>query len=105
MRQKFDAGLQVPLALGGVVAGLVLDVLYARLRPHLSAPRTLQIFVALVPAVTTAASILALTAASGVWWSIHLWAGAVVLAAATGWLLSLLAAPAPSISTSSQPTA
>ena len=91
MRQKYDAGLQVPLALAGLLAGGSVDLLYARLRSSLPAAWAIQTFTALVPALVTAASVLGLAAAQGVWWTIHLWAGAVVLAAATGWLVSLVA--------------
>ncbi len=31
----------------------------------------------------------------GVWWPVHLWAGTPLVAGLTGWLLSLLAVPAP----------
>jgi len=29
----------------------------------------------------------------GVWWQIHLWAGGIVLAGVTGWLVSYLIVP------------
>jgi hypothetical protein len=100
MRQKYDGGLQVPLALAAVLAGAAADLLYARLRPSFGRPGHLRAFVALVPATVTAAMIVAVAASQGVWWTIHLWAGAVVLAAAVGWLIAYLAtppAPAPAL--------
>ena len=94
MRQKYDGGLQVPLAISGVLAGAALDVVYARMRTRLSSPPRQQLFVALVPALATAATILAVATVQGVWWTLHLWAGAVVLSAATGWLIAFFATPA-----------
>jgi ABC-type amino acid transport system permease subunit len=74
---------------------VVADVLNLWLRPGRSSAAALRAFSALVPAVATGASIAALSTTQGVWWTIHLWAGAVVLAAATGWLLAYLATSAP----------
>jgi hypothetical protein len=91
MRQKFGPSTQLPLAVAGLLTGVVADLLSARLRPSWSAPGSLRAFAALVPAVATAASILALAAAQGTWWTVHLWTGAIVLAAGTGWLVGFLA--------------
>ncbi|HEV7662573.1 MAG TPA: hypothetical protein VGQ62_03485, partial [Chloroflexota bacterium] len=103
MRQKYDVGVQVPLAVAGVLSGVVADLLNVWLRPGQS-NSALRAFAALVPAVATAASILALAMTQGVWWSIHLWAGAVVLAGATGWLLAYLvtSAPAPTAASATE---
>ena len=95
MRQKYDVGIQVPLALAGILTGVAADLLNAWLRPGRSTAAALRTFGALVPAVATGASILALSTTQGVWWTIHLWAGAVILAAATGWLLAYLATSTP----------
>jgi hypothetical protein len=95
MRQKYDAGMQLPLAIAGFAAGAVIDVLYARMRASFASPGALQAFGALVPTLTTAASMLAIAVVQGTWWTIHLWTGAVVAAAATGWLLTFVASSAP----------
>jgi hypothetical protein len=93
MRQKYDAGMQVPLAIGGVATGVAADALHAWLRPAQAEIGSARLFGTLLPAVATAASLVAVGAAAGVWWTVHLWAGAVVLAAATGWLIAFLATP------------
>jgi hypothetical protein len=93
MRQKYDAGFQLPLAVAGLLAGALADLLQARLRPAIDRPYAYQLFLALVPAIATAAWLSALALSQGLWWSIHLWSGAVVLAGGAGWLISLLAQP------------
>jgi hypothetical protein len=91
MRQKYLAGFQVPLISAGLLAGVLADVLHIRLRPTLERPYAYQVFVALVPAIATAAYLVALGLSQGLWWSIHLWTGAVAVAGGAGWLISLLA--------------
>lgn len=90
-----DGGLSlVPAAL---VAGLLADTLYAALRA--SQLRNSQLGFRLlafgVPVVFYLVYFLALVATTGIWWSIHLWLGSVVLAGITGWLLSYVAIPPP----------
>ena len=46
-----------------------------------------------VPVVFYLVYFLALVARTGIWWSIHLSLGSVVLAGITGWLLSYVAIP------------
>jgi hypothetical protein len=94
MRQKYDTGFQLPLIVAGLLAGGVSDLLYVRLRPAIDRPYAFQLFLALVPALATAAYLGALGVSEGVWWSIHVWSGAVVLAGGAGWLISLVAQPA-----------
>jgi hypothetical protein len=36
---------------------------------------------------------LALRLTEGIWWSVHVWAGAIVLAGLVGWLVSYLVVP------------
>jgi len=48
-----------------------------------------------VPVLLYAAYFAALLATDGTYWSVHLWAGTILLAGVTGWLLSLLATPPP----------
>lgn len=90
MRQKYELGMQVALVAGGLAAGAIADLAYARIRSALTNPAVLRAFVALVPALATAALIVAVGATQGVWWTIHLWSGAVVLSAAVGWLVALV---------------
>lgn len=83
-------GESTTLAPGFVLAGVVLDVLYRVLRPTLDRPRRLQAFAAAVPAVPTASLFGTLAVVDGPLWSVHLWAGAIFLAAAAGLLASTL---------------
>ena len=88
-----DGGLGlVPAAL---VAGLLADTLYAALRA--SRLRNSQLGFRLVafgvPVVFYLIYFLTLVATTGIWWSIHLSLGSVVLAGITGWLLSYVAIP------------
>jgi len=48
-----------------------------------------------VPATYYAFYFVALAWTKGVWWSIHLWMGSILLAGVVGWLLSYLVAPPP----------
>jgi len=88
-----DGGLGlVPAAL---VAGLLADTLYAALRasPLRSSQLGFRLFAFGVPVVFYLVYFLALAATTGIWWSIHLWLGSVVVAGITGWLLSYVAIP------------
>jgi peptidoglycan/LPS O-acetylase OafA/YrhL len=91
MRQRFDADVRGAVMLAVTLAGLAGDVLMARLRPGFERPPRLRLFSALVPALVYAAYYLAVAAVGGVWWSIHLWSGAVFLSGVAGWLVAFLA--------------
>ncbi len=80
-----------------VLAGLGADLLYRQLRPGPDPERVshLRWFAAAVPALLYLTYFTALLATRGVWWSIHLWTGSIVLAGIVGWLLSYLLAPPP----------
>jgi hypothetical protein len=93
MRQRFDADVRGAVMLAVTLAGLAGDVLMARLRPGFDRPQRLRLFGALLPALVYAAYYLAVAAVGGVWWSIHLWSGAVFLSGVAGWLVALLATP------------
>lgn len=76
-----------------VTAGLLADGGYAWLRPSAGRARAFQAFAALVPA-TLFGLVLATLALGGILaWSVTLVAGAVTLAALTGWLLGLAFLP------------
>ena len=88
-----DGGLGlVPAAL---VAGLLADTLYAALRASRLRNSQLgfRLFAFGVPVVFYLIYFLTLVATTGIWWSIHLSLGSVVLAGITGWLLSYVAIP------------
>jgi hypothetical protein len=46
-----------------------------------------------VPLVWYSLYFLALHLTHGVWWSVHVWAGAIVVAGLVGWLVSYLVVP------------
>ncbi|GBF04429.1 hypothetical protein DAERI_020026 [Deinococcus aerius] len=76
-----------------IVTGLLTDGGYAWLRPSAGRAHAVQAFAALVPA-TLFVLVLTTLALTGVLdWSVTLVAGAVTLAALTGWLLGLAFLP------------
>lgn len=77
-----------------VVASVVAEALYHGLKPSAARPLALRVFAFIVPMSLFGALFAILIATAGVWWTIHLWAGAVFLAGVTGLLLSYLIVPA-----------
>lgn len=77
------------LFLGGVLA----DLLLWRLRPTMSRPLALRVFATATPMLIYTFYFTAIALTEGVWWSIHLSTGAVVLAGVAGLLLSYLVLP------------
>lgn len=93
MRDLFlDTG-PLPLIAVAALGGLTADLLAARLRPSAERPSALRVFAALVPATLYTLYVLVLAIDGGVWWRVHLWMGAITLAAVTGWLVSYLVVP------------
>src|SRR4029453_1253357 len=84
-----------PVGPGGApaVAGIVADLLRALLRPRADRPLAFRTFSFLVPAVITLAYFASLALTRGVWWSVHVWTGTIVLSGAAGWLLGYVALP------------
>ncbi|MDQ4149995.1 MAG: hypothetical protein M3164_08425 [Actinomycetota bacterium] len=77
--------------LAAVVAGLVADLLLRWLDVHPgSDARSLRVFAFAVPSVYYLLYFLALLITTGVWWSVHLWMGSVILAGIVAWLLAYL---------------
>jgi hypothetical protein len=83
-----------PIIVIGVAGGVVADVAYALLRPSAARLTAVRVFAFVVPTVLYALYFWGLIRADGVWWPVHLWAGAPVVAGLTGWLVSLVAVPA-----------
>ena len=75
------------------VAGIVADVLRALLRPGADRPLAFRTFSFLLPAVITLAYFASLALTRGIWWSVHVWSGTIVLSGAAGWLLGYVALP------------
>jgi hypothetical protein len=82
-----------PVILIGVTAGVVADLLLAMLCPSPARPWQVRLFAFLVPAALFALYAGGLIAVDGIWWPVHLWAGAPVVAGLTGWVVSLVTLP------------
>jgi hypothetical protein len=95
MRQRFVGDVREPLLIAGLFAGVVSDGLLAALRPSFDRPQALRLFAAAVPVVTYASYFGVLLATSGVWWTIHLWAGTLFLAGVVGYLMAVLGTQLP----------
>lgn len=80
--------------LGALVAGCLSDLLLWLLKPSIANILNLRLFIAAVPTLLFGSYFIVLFATVGVWWSIHFWAGAILLCGATGWLMSYLIIPA-----------
>ncbi|MCL4559487.1 MAG: hypothetical protein M1281_02590 [Chloroflexi bacterium] len=76
-----------------ILAGLAAEVLYWWLKPSLKRPISFRWFAFGVPVVFYALYFLTLALTGGVWWTVHLWAGAILLAGVAGWLLSYAFVP------------
>ena len=83
-----DGVILVPAA---CLAGAILDLALARLQP-LTGGR-LRLFCFLLPTTFFALYTATLLLTAGTWWSIHLWAGAIVLPGLAGFLLGTVAEP------------
>jgi hypothetical protein len=81
------------LVLAAFLGGLVADGLVWGLKPSPSRPTHFHLFAFLMPAAlyTIYFSLLLLT--GGVWWSVHMWTGNIVVAGLVGWLVSYLILP------------
>ena len=78
---------------GAIAAGLVADLLVRRLVPSPARIPALRLVAFAVPAVDFAVYFVGVALTRGVWWSLPLWSGAIVLAGAAGWLASWLVVP------------
>lgn len=86
-----DYGLMAPV----VLAGLVTDGLLSYLKPSSRRPGAFRLFAFVVPVVFYLFYFIALWFMKGLWWSVHLWTGSIVLAGLASWLLSYLIVPPP----------
>src|SRR5207248_9654836 len=84
-----------------IVAALVAEALYWVLQPTPLRPIRLRLFAFALPFAYYCIYLSALQLQYGIWWSVHMATGAVVLAGVVGLLLSLLmlppTAPAPQV--------
>lgn len=79
----------IPIVGGGLIAELA----YAWLRPTAEREREMRVFAFIVPLVLYAVFFATLILTTGVWWSIHMWAGVPFMAGSVGLLMSLITAP------------
>ena len=73
-----------------IISGFIIDILYKILVPGVSKSKAVHLFSILAPMVMYASYTITIFLTSGTWWSIHLWAGAIVMSGITGFLLSYL---------------
>jgi hypothetical protein len=71
-----------------IVAGLVAEAVYWWLNPSVDRPISFRWFAFGVPVVFYALYFLTLALTRTMWWTIQLWAGAILLSGIVGWLLS-----------------
>lgn len=81
---------QVPALL---LAGLGADLLYRAWQPGPERRGPAHAFAFALTALIAAAQYAAFFLTDQVWWSVHLWAGSIVISGFVGWLLSLVAFP------------
>ena len=86
---------QLLLVPGAVVAGLAADALVRALSPSPARPAALRAVAFGVPAIYFALFFTGIALTRGIWWSMPLWTGTIVLAGAVGWLASWLVVPPP----------
>jgi hypothetical protein len=89
----FPGPYPIVYVIARVLAGIIADILLWWLKPSVRQPTQLRAFAALVPMIVCALYFLAAQLAVGISWSIHLWAGSIVIAGAIGLMLSLLVVP------------
>ena len=82
-----------------LLGGLATDLLYRRLRPSEASPERVRLFAFMVPAILYLLYFLNLAIAgatlwqSSIRWSVHFWAGSIVMAGIVGFLLSYVMIP------------
>jgi hypothetical protein len=74
------------------IAGVATDALVHALGAD-PAVRRLRVFAVLVPTAYYACFFIGVAVTKGLWWSVPLWTGSIVLAGLTGWLTSYLVVP------------
>jgi hypothetical protein len=85
--------LVLAVAMLACVTGLFIDLLYKGLQPNMDQPGRLRLFAFVTPIIINGIYFLGLAAIKGIAWSVHLWAGAIVMAGVVGLLLSFVALP------------
>ncbi len=86
-------GAHFRLIISAIISGLLIDILYHRLFPKLNRPRQLRLFGILAPLCIFVPWVLILLYHTGTWWSPHFVAGAPVIAAIIGGLMTYILVP------------
>ncbi len=73
-----------------IAAAIIVELLYIRLQPSAQRPLALRWFSSALTAMMAAMHFAALQLTQGVWWTIHLWAGIIVLSSIVGVLCSYM---------------
>ncbi|MDO8648905.1 MAG: hypothetical protein Q7R81_03915 [Candidatus Peregrinibacteria bacterium] len=81
------------LILPAITAGLMSDLFLLTVRDSLHPVARLRVFCFLLPAVYQALAMLVVIQTHGLWWSVHMWTGVIVLAGMAGLLTSVIAWP------------
>ncbi|MBZ0288269.1 MAG: hypothetical protein K8I30_11700 [Anaerolineae bacterium] len=82
-----------PVIIGAAVAGLVIDGLRLWLKPSAVASLNLRAFAFAMPIIYFLIYFAILLLGGGIWWSIHMWLGVVLIAGFIGLLMSYLMVP------------
>jgi hypothetical protein len=90
MRAPYLRSGVLPVVLAALVAGVLCDLLYAKLEPTPARKREWLLMWAAVPAIVFAVYFATVTVVAGTWWTPHLLFGAPVLAAGAGYLIAWL---------------
>ena len=80
--------------ISALVSGVIIDILYFWLTPLVAKESNLRLFSFLTPVVITASYVIILMLTDSVWWSVHMWTGAIVITGIVGYLLTYLLLPA-----------
>lgn len=84
---------------GGMLAtGLLSDLALAAIGDRIVDTRWLRVFAFTLPALVLLAYFTTLFATSGVWWTVHFWAGSIVVAGLVGLLASCAVRPPAAVS-------
>ena len=81
------------LITAAAVAGATADLLLKLLKPSMERPVMFRLFAFLVPVILNLIYFFELIITEGIWWSVHMWTGTVLLAGFAGWLISFILMP------------
>ncbi len=83
----------IVLVAARVLSGIIIDLLYHRLRSSAQRVNTLRVFAFAMPLIVTGLYFLSGGVTVSLSWSIHLWAGSIVMTGIVGLLMSYVSAP------------